>query len=193
VSSPSEWTEWTWQSPRYQAAPLPTARADGKLKLDKVLPSKSRRANARAGQPVPSPAEHHLSRDVRPSSHSETSSYTPPHGVRHLFAAYDLAKDQLYGHIKKGKNRSKVLEFCRYLRSLHPVDVRIAIVCDNYSPHPTTKRRQRVGTWAAAHNVEIAYTPAHSSWLDRIEAQFTALRYFTSTAPTMPATRSRVA
>jgi hypothetical protein len=73
------------------------------------------------------------------------------------------------------------------------VDVRIAVVCDNYSPHLTTKRRQRVGTWAAAHNVEIAYTPANSSWLDRIEAQFTALRYFTSTAPTMPATRSRVA
>ncbi|WSZ37686.1 transposase [Streptomyces sp. NBC_00868] len=98
--------------------------------------------------------------------------------MRHLFAAYDLAKDQLYGHIKKTKNRSKFLEFCRYLRSLHPADVRIAIVCDNYSPHLTTKRCQRVGTWAAANNVEIAYTPTNSSWLNRIEAQFTALRYF---------------
>ncbi|WP_424535418.1 hypothetical protein ACOZ38_35680 [Sphaerisporangium viridialbum] len=37
---------------------------------------------------------------------------------------------------------------------------------------------QRVGTWAAAGNVEIAYTPTNSSWLNRIEAQFTALRYF---------------
>ncbi|MBB4987102.1 IS630 family transposase [Streptomyces nymphaeiformis] len=101
-----------------------------------------------------------------------------PHGVRHLFAAYDLAKDQLYGHIKKPKNRSKFLEFCRYLRSLHPMDLRIAIVCDNYSPHLTTKRCQRVGTWAEANNVEIAYTPTNSSWLNRIEAQFTALRYF---------------
>jgi len=26
--------------------------------------------------------------------------------------------------------------------------------------------------------VEIAYTPTNSSWLNRIEAQFTALRYF---------------
>lgn len=33
--------------------------------------------------------------------------------------------------------------------------------------------------WAAANNVEMAYTPADSSWLNRIEAQFTALRYFT--------------
>nr|WP_254076267.1 transposase [Streptomyces sp. P3] len=105
------------------------------------------------------------------------ANYTRPHGVRHLFAAYDLAKDKLYGHIKKIKNRSKFLEFCRYLRSLHPASVRIAIVCDNYSPHLTTKRCQRVGTWAAANNVEIACTPTNSSWLDRIEAQFTALRY----------------
>ncbi|GJF34517.1 hypothetical protein KNE206_72170 [Kitasatospora sp. NE20-6] len=26
--------------------------------------------------------------------------------------------------------------------------------------------------------MEIAYTPTNSSWLNRIEAQFTALRYF---------------
>ncbi|SMQ13814.1 hypothetical protein SAMN06272771_0087 [Streptomyces sp. Ag82_O1-12] len=31
----------------------------------------------------------------------------------------------------------------------------------------------------SAHNVEIAYTPTDSSWLNRIEAQFTALRCFT--------------
>lgn len=35
-----------------------------------------------------------------------------------------------------------------------------------------------VGDWAAANNVEFAYTPTNSSWLDRIEAQFTALRNF---------------
>jgi transposase len=55
----------------------------------------------------------------------------------------------------------------------------LAIVCDNFSPHLTTKRCQRVGDWAAANNVEIAYTPTSSSWLNRIEAQFTALRHFT--------------
>jgi len=31
---------------------------------------------------------------------------------------------------------------------------------------------------AAAGNVEIACMPTNSSWLNRIEAQFTALRYF---------------
>ena len=34
------------------------------------------------------------------------------------------------------------------------------------------------GQWAAANNVELAYVPFHGSWLNRIEAQFTALRYF---------------
>jgi transposase len=106
------------------------------------------------------------------------ATYTRPHGVRHLFAAYDLGTDKLYGHIKKTKNRSKFLEFCRYLRSLYPPKTRIAIVCDNYSPHLTTKRCRRVADWAEVNNVEIAYTPTNSSWLNRIEAQFTALRYF---------------
>lgn len=115
-------------------------------------------------------------REARPR---RRATYTRPHGVRHLFAAYGLGKDQLYGHIKKTKSRSKFLEFCRYLRFLYPVGKRIAIVCDNYSPHLTTKRCRRGADWAEANNVEIAYTPTNSSWLNRIEAQFTALRYFT--------------
>ncbi|MFJ5105481.1 IS630 family transposase [Streptomyces sp. NPDC088554] len=107
------------------------------------------------------------------------ATYNRYGGVRHLFAALDLAKDKLYGHIKPVKRRTQFLEFCRYLRTLYPPNTRIAIVCDNFSPHLTTKRCQRVGTWAADNNVEIAYTPTNSSWLNRIEAQFTALRYFT--------------
>ncbi|MFC7219653.1 IS630 family transposase [Streptomyces polyrhachis] len=99
--------------------------------------------------------------------------------VRHLSAALDLTQDRLYDHIKPVKKHTQLLESCRYLRSLYPPEVRIAIVCDNFSPHLTTKRRQRVGTWAAANNVEIAYTPTNSSRLNRTEAQFTTLRYST--------------
>ncbi len=106
------------------------------------------------------------------------ATYNRNDGVRHLFAAYDLARDHLFGHIKPRKKRTQFLEFCRYPRTLYPVDVRIAIVCDNYSPHLTTKRCPQVADWAEANNVEIAYTPTNSSWLNRIEAQFTALRYF---------------
>ncbi len=106
------------------------------------------------------------------------ATYTRTAGVRHLFAAYELGEDKLFGHIKPRKTRGRFLEFCRYLRSLYPPETRIAIVCDNFSPHLTTAKDGRVGAWATASNVEIAYTPTNSSWLNRVEAQFTALRYF---------------
>jgi transposase len=106
------------------------------------------------------------------------ATYTRTQGVRHLFAAYELGEDKLFGHVKPRKTRARFLEFCRYLRSLYPPQVRIAIVCDNFSPHLTTAADGRVGAWASANNVEIAYTPTNSSWLNRVEAQFTALRYF---------------
>jgi transposase len=66
------------------------------------------------------------------------------------------------------------LEFCRYIRSLYPPGIRLRFILDNFSPHHGKKMRQ----WAAANNVELAYTPHYASWLNRIEAQFTALRYF---------------
>jgi transposase len=101
-----------------------------------------------------------------------------PHEVRHPIAGLDLSRDKLYGHITRRKGRTQFLAFSRYPRSLHPPQVRIAIVCDNFSPHLSTGTDSRVGNWAAANNVEIAYTPFKGCWLNRIEPQFTALRYF---------------
>jgi transposase len=106
------------------------------------------------------------------------ATYTRTAGVRHLLAAYELGEDRLYGHVKPRKTRTRFLEFCRYLRSLYPMTTRIAIVCDNFSPHLSTRKDGRVGAWASANNAEIACTPSNSSWMNRIEAQFTALRYF---------------
>ena len=113
-----------------------------------------------------------------PRRRRRRATFTRPHGVRHLLAGYDLSTDRLYGHIKAKKGRTEFLAFLRYLRTLHPPEVRIAIVLDNFSPHLSTKKDQRVGEWAAANNVELAYVPFYASWLNRIEAQFTALRYF---------------
>ena len=56
------------------------------------------------------------------------ATYTRTAGVRHLFAALELGEDKLYGHIKPRKTRARFLEFCRYLRSLYPPAVRIAII-----------------------------------------------------------------
>jgi transposase len=115
---------------------------------------------------------------TRPRRRRRRATYKRPHGVRHLMAGYDLSTDRLYGHVVPRKARTEFLAFVRYLRSLHPRKVRIAIVMDNFSPHLSTKTDSRVGDWAQANNVELAYVPFYGSWLNRIEAQFTALRYF---------------
>jgi transposase len=106
------------------------------------------------------------------------ATYKRTKGVRHLLAALDLGTNTLYGHVKTDKKRTTFLAFCRYLRSLYPPEVRIAIVIDNFSPHLSTKKDSRVGDWAAANNVELAYVPTNASFLSRIECHFTALRYF---------------
>jgi transposase len=114
----------------------------------------------------------------RPRRRRRRATYLRPHGVRHLLAGYDLSTDRLYGHVKTRKGRTEFLAFLRYLRSLHPRQLRIAIVLDNFSPHLSSKTDSRVGDWAAANNMELAHVPFYGSWLNRIEAQFTALRYF---------------
>jgi len=114
-----------------------------------------------------------------PRRRRRRATYTRKQGVRHLLAGYDLGADKIYGHIKTNKKRGTFLTFCKYLRSLYPPQVRIGIVLDNFSPHLSTSKDSRVGNWAEANNVELAYVPTNASWLNRIEAQFQALRYFT--------------
>jgi transposase len=125
------------------------------------------------------PVAHGKGDPAAPRRRRRRATYTRPHGVRHLLAALDLRRDRLYGHISRRKGRTQFLAFCRYLRSLYPPQVRLGIVLDNYSPHLSTRTDDRVGRWAANNNVEFAYVPFYGSWLNRIEPQFTALRYFT--------------
>ena len=89
-----------------------------------------------------------------------------------------MKRDRLYGHMKTTKNRTKFLELCRYPRGLYPPEVRIAIVMDNSSPHLSTKTDTRVGEWAGANRLALAYVSTTASFLNRIECHFTALRYF---------------
>ncbi len=73
------------------------------------------------------------------------ATYKRTQGVRHLLAALDINADTLYGHVKTKKNRTTFLAFCRYLRSLYPPEVRIAIVMDNYSAPPVDAKRRPSG------------------------------------------------
>ena len=78
----------------------------------------------------------------------------------------------------RAKRRREFLAFLRYVRYLHPEQKRLAIILDNFSPHLTTKTERRIGGYATADNIELVYIPFNASWLNRIEAQFTGLRYF---------------
>lgn len=45
---------------------------------------------------------------------------------------------------------------------------------DNFSPH----RHPSVRQWAADTNVELVFLPTYASWLNWIESEFAAPRYF---------------
>jgi hypothetical protein len=63
-------------------------------------------------------------------------------------------------------------------------------VLDNFSPH----LGQQMRYWADANNIELAHSPHYASWLNRIESEFRALRYFTLAGTDHPdhATQARL-
>jgi hypothetical protein len=83
----------------------------------------------------------------------------------HLLAAYDLSTDRLYGHVRQRRAVPSSSLFCRYIRSLHPAEVRIAIVLDNFSPHLSTKTEHDIPSTpdvGLARLVDDAHTGSYS-------------------------------
>lgn len=132
----------------------------------------------------------HTNRDRAPRRRRR-ATYTRPHGVRHLLGGYDLSTDRLYGHITKHKGRTEFLAFVRYLRSLHPPEVRIAIVIDNFSPHLS---RPRISASAGGPQRTTSNWPTHrTTRRGSTGSRLSSKRCATSRsmAPITPATTSR--
>ncbi|MFF0088008.1 transposase [Streptomyces canus] len=91
----------------------------------------------------------------------------------HMLAALDLATGKLYYRIQPRKRWSEFLGLLKSLCARRPEE-RLYVVLDNFSPHKHVKVR----AWAADHQVELAFLPTYGSWLNWIEAEFAALRYF---------------
>jgi len=102
------------------------------------------------------------------------ATYTRPHGIGYLFGAYDLEADLLRGAYRRKRGGREFLEHLRYLRRCYPLDERLMIIADNLSTHTTPK----VMEWLPEHNAELVLLPTYSSWLNRIEGHFAALRSF---------------
>ena len=102
------------------------------------------------------------------------ATYRRRHGTRQYLAAYDVADNRLMMRCYRRKRCREVLLFLKHIRSTYPRPTRLYLVLDNFSPHT----RREVTDWAADHNVELVFTPTYASWLNRIEAIFSGVRYF---------------
>lgn len=103
----------------------------------------------------------------------QRATYTRSHGVMHMLAALDLATGKIHYRIRDRKRHREFLDLLKTLRSRWP-DEKLYLICDNFSPH----HHPAVRTWAAAHDVELVFLPTYGSWLNWIESEFAALRYF---------------
>ncbi|WP_238847167.1 transposase [Nocardia arthritidis] len=101
------------------------------------------------------------------------ATYHRTQGVRHMFGAFDLATGQLYYRIRDRKRWTEFRSFLQSLRSRWPGE-KLYVIVDNFSPH----KRREVLDWCTGNDVELVFLPTYSSWLNWIECEFTALRYF---------------
>ncbi|NYH77230.1 transposase [Actinopolyspora biskrensis] len=101
------------------------------------------------------------------------ATYTRTHGVRHMLAALDLATGKITYRIRDRKRWREFLTFLKQLRRRWPGQ-RLYLILDNYGPH----KRPEVLTWCQANDIELVFAPTNASWLNWIESEFAALRYF---------------
>jgi transposase len=102
------------------------------------------------------------------------ATYSKKNGVRYLFGAYDVHADRLHGRLRAHKNADEVLGFYRQIRMRYDPRLRIYLIADNLSTHKTPA----IHEWAEASNVELVFTPAYASFLNRIECHFWAIGEF---------------
>ncbi|GAA1300020.1 IS630 family transposase [Saccharothrix xinjiangensis] len=101
------------------------------------------------------------------------ATYNRRHRVMHTLAALDLTTGKIHYRIRRRKRHHEFLDLLKALRARWP-DQRLHLVMDNFSPH----RHPDVREWAVDHDVELVFLPTCSSWLNWIESEFAAPRYF---------------
>lgn len=101
------------------------------------------------------------------------ATFTRTSGVRHMLAALDLATGKMVYRIRARKRWREFLDLLKVLRRQWPTG-RLYLIVDNFSPH----LRREVADWCTSNDVELVFLPTNASWLNWIEAEFAALRYF---------------
>jgi transposase len=101
------------------------------------------------------------------------ATYNRHDGVMHMLAALDLVTGKMYYRIRPRKRWREFLALLKALRARWPGE-KLYVVLDNFSPH----KHANVRAWAAVNDVELVFLPTYGSWLNWIESEFAALRYF---------------
>lgn len=97
------------------------------------------------------------------------ATYNRYDGVMHMLAGLDLATGKMYYR----KRWREYLALLKSLRARWPGE-KLYVVLDNFSPH----KHPNVRAWAAANDIELVFPPTYGPWLNWIESEFAALRYF---------------
>ena len=164
-----------------------TGRSDGGDLYGRVRP-----AQPAAPPRPPVGADRRRPGDIAsPRRRRRRATYTRTQGVRHLLAAYDLVTDRIYGHVTLNKDRTDVPGLLRYMRAGSTRPTCASRSCWTTSAPTCPPRRTTRGVGRGANNIELAYVPFNASWLNRIECQFQALRYFALDGTDHRATKSR--
>jgi transposase len=90
-----------------------------------------------------------------------------------MVAGLDLATGQMFYRFRDRKRWQDFLGLLRQFRARFPAG-KLHVICDNFSPH----KKSEVTDWCRANGVELVFAPSNASWLNWIECEFTALRYF---------------
>jgi transposase len=101
------------------------------------------------------------------------ATYNRYGGVMHMLAALDLATGKLYCRIPPRKRWREFLGLLKALRARWPGE-KLYLVLDNFSP----RKHAKVRAWTADNDIQLVFLPTYGSWLNWIEAEFAALRYF---------------
>jgi transposase len=101
------------------------------------------------------------------------ATYSRCDGVRHMLAALDLATGKIFYRIKDRKRSREFLGLLKALRARWPGQ-KLYLIADNFSTH----KHPTITAWCTTNQVEMVFLPTYASWLNWIECEFAALRYF---------------
>lgn len=94
------------------------------------------------------------------------------HGTTSLFAALDVATDQVIGQLKRRHRSVEFLQFLKAIDAAVPGEQDIHLIMDNYGTHKTEKVR----AWVAAHpRYHVHFTPTCAPWLNLVERFFSQI------------------